>query len=123
MVEVFHLYLTDDIISIIIRETDAFLGLLLLAGVYRESQEALHELWSRHSGRPIFLATMSVNRFKLLLRFCRFDNKVTGEQRRATDKLAAFRDVWTMFVAQLRKFYIPGTDLTVDEQLVPFRGR
>lgn len=28
-----------------------------------------------------------------------------------------------MFVATLRKYYIPGTDLTVDEQLVPFRGR
>jgi len=97
--------------------------LSIKAGVYRGSQEALHELWSRHSGRPIFLATMSVNRFKLLLRFCRFDNKVTREQRRATEKLEAFRDVWTMFVAQLRKFYIPGTGLIVDEQLVPFRGR
>jgi len=155
-VKLFHLYLTEDIISIIIRETnweaercykewnnanlsnqkkripvnwieiDAFLGLLLLAGVYHARQEALHELWSRHSDRPrdrpIFLATMSVNHFKLLLRFCRFDNKVTHVQRRATDKLAAFRDVWTMFVAQLRKFYIPGTDLTVNEQLVPLRG-
>jgi len=66
---------------------------------------------------------MSVNHFKLLLRFCRFGYKVTREQRRATDTLATFHDVWTMFVAQLRKFYIPGTDLTVDEQLVPFRGR
>ena len=28
-----------------------------------------------------------------------------------------------MFQAQLPKFYIPGTDLCVDEQLVPFRGR
>lgn len=102
---------------------DAFIGLLLLAGVYHGSQEALQELWSRHSGRPIFLATMSVKRFKMLLRFCRFDNKATREERRAEDKLAAFRDVWTMFVMQLRKFYIPGTDLTVDEQLVPFRGR
>lgn len=100
-----------------------FIGLLYLAGVYRGSQEALDKLWSRHSGRSIFLATMSVNRFKSLLRFCRFDNKVTREQRRATDKLAAFRDVWPMFVAQLRKFYIPSTDLTVDEQLVPFSGR
>ena len=28
-----------------------------------------------------------------------------------------------MFQAQLPKFYIPRTDLSVDEQLVPFRGR
>ena len=28
-----------------------------------------------------------------------------------------------MFVVNLKKYYIPGTDLTVDEQLVPFRGK
>ena len=28
-----------------------------------------------------------------------------------------------MFVSQLRKYYNPGPDITVDEQLVPFRGR
>jgi len=41
----------------------------------------------------------------------------------AADKLAPFRDIWTMFLAQLPKYYIPGTDLCVDEQLVAFRGR
>ena len=28
-----------------------------------------------------------------------------------------------MFLANLKKYYIPGRDLTVDEQLVPFRGK
>ena len=151
--EVFQLYLCEEILSVVIRETnreaercyrewnsihqdnqkrwktfdwtecEAFIGLLLLAGVYRGNQESLEELWSRKYGRPIFLATMSLKRFKQLLRYCRFDNKNTREERRATDKLAAIRDLWTMFVARLRKYYIPGTDITVDEQLVPFRGR
>ena len=85
---------------------DAFFGVLLLASVYHGSQEALQELWSRPSGRSIFLATMSVKRFKMLLRFCRFDNKATRGERRAVDKLAAFRDVWTTLVVQLRKFCI-----------------
>ena len=66
---------------------------------------------------------MSRNRFTDILRYLRFDNRATREERRATDKLAAFRDFWTLFQAQLRKFYIPGTDLCVDEQLVAFRGR
>ena len=151
--EVFQLYISQAIQSVVIRETnreaeccygewnathpdnqkcwkefdwtecEAFIGLLLLAGVYRGNQEALEELWSRKYGRPIFVATMSLKRFKQILRFCRFDNKNTREERRATDKLAAIRDLWTMFVATLRKYYIPGTDVTVDEQLVPFRGR
>ena len=151
--EVFQLYVGEQIMSVVIRETnreaercyhnwnsvhpdnqkrwkqldwvecEAFIGLLLLAGVYRGSQESLEELWSRKYGRPVFLATMSLKRFKLILRFCRFDNKNTREERRSADKLAAIRDVWTMFVSSLRKYYMPGTDITVDEQLVPFRGR
>ena len=151
--EAFQFYLTQEIQSVVIKETnrevercygewnsthpdnqkfwkefdwtecEAFIGLLLLAGVNRGNQELLEELWSRKYGRPIFVATMSLKRFKLILRFCRFDNKITREERRATDKLAAIRDLWTMYVATLRKYYIPGTDITVDEQLVPFRGR
>ena len=66
---------------------------------------------------------MSLKRFKSLLRYLRFDNKATRETRRATDKLAAFRDIWEMFLAQLPKQFIPGTDITVDEQLVAFRER
>lgn len=151
--EVFQLYMCEEILSVVIRETnreagrcyqewnsnhpeeqkrwkefdwtecEAFIGILLLAGVYRGNREPMEELWSRNNGRPVFLATMSLKRFKLILRFCRFDNKNTREERRSTDKLAAIRDIWIMFVSKLRKYYIPGTDITVDEQLVPFRGR
>ena len=35
----------------------------------------------------------------------------------------AIRDIWDMFIAALLKYYIPGPSMTVDEQLVPFRGR
>ena len=75
------------------------------------------------SGRPVFRATMSMERFHHLLRFCRFDNEVTREQRLETDKLATCSDFWKMFLDNLAKFYKPGNDLNVDEQLVAFRGR
>ena len=39
------------------------------------------------------------------------------------DKLAAFRDIWLMFTSQLPKFFVPGSDLCVHEQLVAYRGR
>ena len=66
---------------------------------------------------------MSRTRFRNILKHMCFDNRATRADRQATDKLAAFRDIWTMFVAKLPKYYIPGTDLCVDEQLVAFRGR
>lgn len=104
-------------------EFDSFVGLLLLAGVYRSCNESLDELWSSKNGRPIFRATMSKNRFVQILRFCRFDNKLTRMERQRTDKLAAFRDIWELFIAQLQVMYRPGADMTIDEQLVPCRGR
>ena len=104
-------------------EMIAFIGLNLLAGLHKSNHEPISTLWSEKEGRPVYIATMSRNRFTDILRYLRFDNRATREERRATDKLATFRDFWTLFQAQLRKFYIPGTDLCVDEQLVAFRGR
>ena len=101
----------------------AFIGLCILAGVYKSNHELVASLWSEKEGRPIFSATMSRTRFTIILKYLRFDNRATREERQTTDKLAPFRDFWIMFQAQLPKFYIPGTDLCVDEQLVPFRGR
>ena len=88
------------------KETDcdemlAFIGILILAGVHRSKNENLDDIWSTINGRPIFRATMTKNRFKSLLRFCRFDNKITRDQRLKEDKLASIRDLWIMFLAQL----------------------
>ena len=51
-----------------------------------------------------------------------FDILSTREERRLSDKLAAFRDIFEMFNQQLSTQYTPGAHLTVEEQLVPFRG-
>ena len=71
----------------------------------------------------MFKAKMSKTRFRDLLKYMQFGNRTTKTERQANNKLDAFRDLWTMFVAHLPKYYIPGTDLCVDEQLVAFRGR
>lgn len=42
---------------------------------------------------------------------------------RLTDKLAAIRDVWNLWVERLPLVYNPGPDVTVDECLIPFRGQ
>ena len=110
------------------KETDsdeiwAFIGLLILGGVHRSKNENLSELWSMVNGRPIFRATMSKNRMDSLLRFCRFDDLLTRDERMKEDKLAPIRELWTMLLAQLEQCYSPGGSLTVDEQLISTRGR
>lgn len=39
------------------------------------------------------------------------------------DQYAAFRDIWTVFTAQLPKYWLHCHDLCGDEQLVDFRCR
>ena len=54
-------------------ELKTYLGLLILAGVYRGCQEPVVHLWNLSSGRPIFNKAMSRNRFQQLTRTLRFD--------------------------------------------------
>ncbi|XP_061899254.1 piggyBac transposable element-derived protein 3-like [Entelurus aequoreus] len=48
---------------------------------------------------------------------------VCKSRRRERDKLAAIRDVWDKWVENVPLLYNPGPHVTVDERLVPFRGR
>lgn len=100
-----------------------FIGLLILADVQRSQNEHLDELWSMNNGRPIFRATMSKDRFSNLLRFSRFDDAATRKERMEIDKLAPISEFWHLFLARLQICYIPGGSMTVDEQLIPTRGR
>lgn len=146
--EVFQLFLTDPIIDQIVLHTNgeairvqnvnpptvrftpvdnleirAFIAILLYAGVSKSSKENYNDLWHPIHGKPFYKATMRLERFKQILRFIRFDDKRTREERRRTDKAAPFTDLFQMIVARWRLFLIPGNDVTVDEQLVKFRGR
>lgn len=104
------------------QELDAFFGILIFCGVHKSNREHLSELW-KPSHLPLMRAAMSHDRFRMFLRFIRFDNDVTRPLRAATDKAAAIRDIWTMLNANLRKSYKPGECITVDEQLFGYRGR
>ena len=66
---------------------------------------------------------MSVRRFKFLLRCLRFDNFHTREDRKQDDQFAAIREMWDSFCLNLRRFYIADANLTIDEQLLGYRGR
>jgi hypothetical protein len=105
------------------QEMDAFFGLLLLAGVYHSHNASIDELWHKSDGRPIFSQSMSRNRFKEIRRFIRFDDKSDREERRKNDKFAPLRDIFTLVVSKFKSAYHAGENVTVDEQLVTFRGR
>ncbi|XP_038841602.1 piggyBac transposable element-derived protein 4-like, partial [Salvelinus namaycush] len=101
----------------------AYVGLLILAGVYRSRGEAAASLWDAESGRTVFRATMPLKAFHKYSRLLRFDDRQSRPARLATDRLAAVREVWDLWEERLQALYNPGPEVTVDEQLVPFRGR
>lgn len=108
-----------------ILELKAFVGLLFLIGALRCSKKNLSDLWNNSTGNGLesCYLSMSEKRFRFLLRCLRFDNVNDRDERRETDKLAPFREVMTIFINNCQKYYTPGEFLTVDEQLVGFRGR
>ena len=95
-------FFTDEILLIIIHSTNeegrrvynenwnemdyveliAFLGLLILTGVYRSRSEPVSHLWNTESGRPIFSKAMARNRFTSIQRCLRFDSRDDRVQRR-----------------------------------------
>ena len=65
----------------------AFIGVLIAAGVHRQNKENLDDMW-RSDPLPLIRAAMSRDRFKMMLRFMRFDSKNSSSERAQTDKAA-----------------------------------
>lgn len=53
----------------------------------------------------------------------RFDDKNTREQRMESDRLAPISCIWNMFLNNCKSKYNIGSNATVDEQLLGYRGR
>lgn len=65
---------------------------------------------------------MTLKMFHKISRVIRFNDKDTRKDWRARDKFAPIREVWNKWVSLLTLMYDLGSDVTVDELLVPCRG-
>ncbi|XP_070778216.1 piggyBac transposable element-derived protein 4-like [Enoplosus armatus] len=138
----FDLFITEEIIHLLCTHTNlhgrrrcedwrdvdevemrTYIGILILAGVYRSRHEATRGMWGDKTGRAIFRATMPLYRYAQISSNIRFDDRLTRPGRFRDDKLAAFRILWEKWVARLPLLFNPGVDVCVDEQLVAFKGR
>ncbi|XP_065658824.1 piggyBac transposable element-derived protein 4-like [Hydra vulgaris] len=106
-----------------VNELYEIIGVLLLAGVFHSKNQSIKELWNRLDDIPIFSASMQRDRFVNLRRCIRFDERETRNQRRFEEKFAPLRIIMEMFITKCKSNYNPSAYLTVDEQLVTFRGR
>ena len=141
--ECFELFITEDILRTIVKYTNeegvrqrgdnwvstdvveirALIGILIFLGAQKQSKVSLNTIWKPLIGQDFVRATMSRNRCFQLLQTLRFDQKETRRQRRVNNKLAPISDIYGVYSANLQKHFVPGANCTVDEQLIPFRGR
>lgn len=108
-----------------VTEIKSLLGILYLVGVLHSGRRNVFDLWdlSKGTGCDAVYVTMSEHRFRFLLRCLRFDDVRDRELRRAQDKLAAIRQIFEQFVLNSKSSFKPTDYLTLDEQLVAFRGK
>lgn len=95
-------------------ELDAFIGILLAAGVTHNNMQNSSVLW-QSDALPLFRAAMSHKRFLALTRYIRFDDGRTREFRQTLDKAAPIRDIWNFLNENLAKNYEPHETITIDE--------
>lgn len=106
-------------------EIKALIGIMFLIGILRSSRKNAHKIWDNSKGNGVescYLA-MSETRFRFLIRCLRFDDIRTRKERKEFDKLAPIREVFEIFLANFQNNFIPSEFVTVDEQLLAFRGR
>lgn len=104
-------------------EFRALLGILTLSGALKNNHLSTDELFDPTICGSQNLAAMSCKRFEFLIKCLHFDDRNTRDDRRKTDKFAPIRYIWEIFIKQCRDLYKPGSYVTIDEQLLAFRGR
>lgn len=146
----FSLFMTDDILSKIVGHTNeeisierdrykqsgnsslmdtssleinALFGLLILSAALKNNHLTTEMLFDESYSGSRFKSTMSRTRFNFLVNCVRFDNKTTRKERQALTKLAPISEIWDIFRMNCKKSYNPGSYVTIDEQLIGFRGR
>lgn len=101
----------------------ALIGLLILTAAMKNNHMNAKQLFNRTLSGCIYIATMSSNRFHFLLDCLRFDSKHTRKERIQIDPFAPVREIWDILIENCKSSYIPTSYITIDEQLLGFRGR
>lgn len=107
---------------LVLAELKALLGILIFSGCQHNNHLSTQKMWDPVIGPGLYCGGMSSQEFEFLMNCLHFDDSTTRDERKKIDKLAAFRKVPDLFIEQCQEMYIPGDNLTVDEQLLGFRG-
>lgn len=105
-------------------EIHALLGILYLAGVHKAGKRNAPDLWDMAWSGTFYRCAMNVKRFQYLMVVLRFDDRSSREQREESEgRMSPIYEVFNEVNQNCQLFYSPSAHVTVDEQLLAFRGR
>ena len=102
-------------------EVLAFMGLSFISGAHKATKNPISDLYDSKF-LSHFKAALSRDRLLLLIKFCRFDDVNTRDDRK-DDRFGHIREAWDTFNNRCRELYGLGPHTNVDEMLQRFRGR
>nr|CAH7763283.1 unnamed protein product [Callosobruchus chinensis] len=95
-----------------------------LRGYFRKELKKMSKSYGQNNMAHQFLEPpLSKNRFNFLIKNLRFDDKTSRNGRKELDKFSAIRKIWDSYMRNCQDNYTPSEYVTVDEQLLGFRGR
>lgn len=150
-IDCYRHFITDEIIHLMVRETNRyaeqhvqkeklakrsktlqwrpttneemfrFLGIILEMGLVQMPEIDYYWSKSRLFGCEVIQNTMSRDRFELLLKFFHFSNN--QEAHADQDRLFKLRPLLDLLRTRFKSVYVPGSVISVDETMVPWKGR
>lgn len=147
--DAFELFLTDEVLDVIVTETNnydsqqlgtnpsrkskvnlwtpttkdeirAFLGITIAMGLTQVPHINLY--WSKDDifYNKFIANVLSRDRYLLLLKLLHFQNNETCDM---SDRLYKINNIFSKLLENFQKVIKPGSILVIDESIVPFRGR
>ena len=111
-----------------VRKTDtteiyALIGIIYFRGLLGLNNHSHEILFSEKAGHPVFAATMSRNRFKLLIQSIMFDDHQERAVNWPHDRFAAIRNFFELFNKNSLKHVIPSEYFAINETLYAMRNQ
>ena len=98
-------------------EIYTLIGIIYFQGLLGLTNHSHEIIFSEKAGLPVFAATMSLNRFKLLTQSIMFDDHQERTENWPHDRFAAISNFFELFNKNCLKHVIPSEYLAIDETL------
>ena len=105
-------------------EIGTFLGIILLMSLDHSS--SIKDYWSYDENKPIYISiqkAMTLVRFEQIKRFFKMSDPLNDADSMGPDWWKKLEPYKTEFQKASMKYYLPGNHVSIDEQLVLFKGR